>query len=126
MVILDTNIIIDHLRLGNPANSIFANIMNKHPKKDLAISIITVQELYGGQSTRENEVGRAIIGMISQLKILPYTHDVAKYAGEIARDLNSPISLADAAIAATTLLNKARLLTLNKKDFQGIKNLEFA
>ena len=64
--------------------------------------------------------------MISQLKILPYTHDVAKYAGEIARDLNSPISLADAAIAATTLLNKARLLTLNKKDFQGIKNLEFA
>jgi len=125
-VILDTNIIIDHLRLGNPANSIFANIMNKHPKKDLAISIITVQELYGGQSTRENEVGRAIIGMISQLKILPYTHDVAKYAGEIARDLNSPISLADAAIAATTLLNKARLLTLNKKDFQGIKNLEFA
>ena len=125
-MILDTNIIIDHLRLGNPANSIFANIMNKHPKKDLAISIITVQELYGGQSTRENEVGRAIIGMISQLKILPYTHDVAKYAGEIARDLNSPISLADAAIAATTLLNKARLLTLNKKDFQGIKNLEFA
>lgn len=125
MVVLDTNIIIDHLRLGNPADSIFANIINKHLKKDLAISIITIQELYGGQSTRENEVEGAIIDIISQIKIIPYTHDVAKYAGEIARDLNYPISLADAAIAATTLLNGARLLTLNKKDFQGIPDLEF-
>lgn len=125
MVIIDTNIIIDHLRLGNPVDSIFANIINKTPKKDSAISIITIQELYGGQSTRENEVEGAIIDITSQLKILPYTHDVAKYAGEIARDLNCPISLADAAIAATAIINKAQLATLNKKDFQGIPDLEF-
>lgn len=124
MVILDTNIIIDHLRLGNPVDSIFANLINKR-LKDLAVSIITIQELYGGQSTRENEVNQAIIDIISQLKILPYTHDVAKYAGEIARDLTRPISLADAAIAATAILNEASLATLNKKDFQGVKNLEF-
>lgn len=31
---------------------------------------------------------------------------------------------ADAAIAATAIINKAKLATLNKKDFQRIKELE--
>ena len=51
--------------------------------------------------------------------------DVAKSAGSIARDLDKPLDLADAAIAATAILNGAKLSTFNKKDFQGIKDLEF-
>ena len=64
-----------------------------------------------------------LLATISPLKILPYTYEVAQLAGEIARDLEFPIELADAAIAATTILNGGTLLTLNKKDFSGIKEL---
>lgn len=40
------------------------------------------------------------------------------------RDTKPGIQFADAAIAATAIINNARLATLDKKDFQGIKNLE--
>lgn len=123
MVIIDTNIIIDHVRLGNPADSIFARI-NERKDENLAISMITVQELYAGQSTLESKVDQAIFNIISRLEILLYTYQVARLAGEIARDLKRPISLADAAIAATAIINNAKLATLNKKDFQGIPDLK--
>ncbi len=50
----------------------------------------------------------------------------AKFAGGIIRDLSHPIGFADAAIAATAILNGFSLLTFNKKDFAGIKNLQLA
>jgi len=50
MVILDTNIIIDHLR--QKQESLFENLVNKINKNELAISVITIQELFTGKSTR--------------------------------------------------------------------------
>jgi predicted nucleic acid-binding protein len=55
---------------------------------------------------------------------VPYTYETAKLAGEIARDLERPIELADAAIAATTIINRGELLTINKKDFAAIPLLQ--
>ncbi|MBL7078283.1 PIN domain-containing protein [Candidatus Shapirobacteria bacterium] len=123
MVILDTNIIIDHLRLKAKSKSKLLALAEKNPKKELAISIISVQELYEGQSTKEQEEEKMLLATISPLRILSYTYEVAKLAGEIARDLKRPIELADAAIAATAIINGGQLATLNKKDFQGIKGL---
>ena len=56
MVILDTNIIVDHLRLreGNEDSQLIA-IVKKNPKESLAISMITVQELYEGKSTKDSQ-----------------------------------------------------------------------
>lgn len=61
------------------------------------------------------------------LKILPYTYEVARLAGEIARDMGRPIDFADAAIAATAIVQGASLFTLDKNDFEGVPdlNLEF-
>jgi len=126
MVILDTNIIIDHLRQSPTKDSLLVKIAKQKPKEALAISVVSVQELYEGQSTRAEEKERYLLATIAPLKILPYTYETARLAGEIARDLNRPIELADAAIAATAILNGAQFLTLNKKDFRGIKELELA
>ncbi len=123
MVILDTNIVIDHLRQPSDTPSYFYQMMNKNPNEKLAISIISVQELYEGKSTRNEKQEQILLTIISHLNIIPYSYEVAKLAGIIARDLKRPIELADSAIAATALVHGADLLTLNKKDFVDIKDL---
>ena len=124
MVVLDTNIIVDHLRQPKTKESLLRKIAQQNPKETLAVSVISVQELYEGKSTRNSEKKQSMLATISPLKILPYTYETAKLAGQIARNLKKPIELADAAIAATSIINGAKLLTLNKKDFCQIKHLE--
>lgn len=124
MVILDTNIVIDHLRLAKTKESHLVKLIKEKSKEVLTISVISVQELYEGKSTRDEQKEKDLLSIISPLKILPYTYEIAKLAGKIARDLDRSIELVDAAIAATAITNGAQLMTLNKKDFVGIKDLE--
>ena len=124
MVVLDTNIIIDHLRLQDKqAESKLMTLARTKSKEILAISMITIQELYEGRSTRDPQKEQYLLATISPLKILPYNYEVAKLAGEIARDIERSIELADAGIAATAILNGGELSTLNLKDFTDIDNL---
>ena len=125
MVILDTNIIIDHIRQPVAKETHLMKIAQKVAKENLAISLISVQELYEGRSTREKDKEEYLLATISPLKILSYNYEVAQLAGEIARDLSQSIELADAAIAATTIINGASLFTLNKRHFKDIKDLIF-
>ena len=125
MVVLDTNIIIDHLRLQDKqAESKLMTLARTKSKEVLAISMITIQELYEGRSTRDAQKEQYLLATISPLKILPYNYEVAKLAGEIARDIERPIELADAGIAATAILSGCELLTLNVKDFAGVDKLQ--
>ena len=122
MVVIDTSVLIDHIRQKGK-NSIFDEFIKK-TQDVFAISLVSVQELYEGKSTKDVQIGHEILNLINSLEVIPYTFENAKLAGEIARDLDHPIDLADAAIAAAAILNKARLLTLNKKHFQDIKELK--
>src|SRR3990172_6548304 len=124
MVVLDTNIIIDHLRQYPEAKSHLDKIIKRMPQEPLAVAVITIQELYIGASTREERAEQLLLSTTSPLKILSYSWEAAQLAGEIARDLNRPIEFADAAIAACAIINGARLATLNKKDFKGIPRLK--
>lgn len=126
MVILDTSIIIDHLRQSKKKKTILTGLVEKFSREELAISVVSIQELFEGQSTKDTEKESDLLETISSLKIIPYTFEVAKLAGEVARDLDRAIDMADAAIAASAIINGASLLTLNKKDFSKIKNLELA
>ena len=58
------------------------------------------------------------------MKILPYTEEVAKKAGILARDNQSLADLADLAIAATAIVYKTPLATLNAKHFSSLKGLD--
>jgi len=99
-------------------------IAKRQPKESLALSMVSIQELYEVHSTMDPQKEQYLLATISPLKILPYTYEVAKLAGEIARDLIRPIELADAAVAATTILSGGALLTINTKDFADIPGLE--
>lgn len=124
MVILDTNIIIDHLRTLGKKESHFVKLSKILPKEDLAISLVTIQELFQGKSTRSVEQEKNLLAVIEPLKILPYTYQIAKIAGQINRAVKNTIEFADSAIAATAIVNEAKLFTLNKKDFHHISGLE--
>jgi predicted nucleic acid-binding protein len=123
MVILDTNIIIDHLRQPGAKETLLKRIVWQESNEELALSVVSIQELYEGQSTRQLEQKKSLLSIIAPLKMLPYSVEVAQKAGELARDLRRPVELADAVIAATAMLSRASLLTLNTKDFSGIAGL---
>lgn len=123
MVVLDTNIIIDHLRRSSD-NSTLSELSKKYGREEIGISVISIQELYEGRSTRDPARENQMMSLIGLLNILPYDFQVAQLAGKIARDGKELIDLADAAIAATTIINEAELYTLNKKHFRSIPNLK--
>lgn len=125
MVILDTNLIIDHLRQSAVPETAFIKIAQEITRENLGISVMTIQELYEGMSTKDARTEEYLLTIVTPLKIYPYTYETAQLAGEIARDLAHPIEFADAAIAATAIVNGAFLATLNKRHFAGIKDLEF-
>lgn len=125
MVILDTNIIIDHLRTMKP-DSVLMMLRKKRPDELLGVSVVTIQELYEGKSmsndVNEKDMKMVLVGV----NIVPYEYETAKKAGEINRNLKKKIESFDAAIAATCLINHSQLATLDKKDFAGIEGLEMA
>lgn len=123
MVILDTNVLIDHIRRPKGVDSHLVKLIEKLPQEELVISAIVIQELYSGLSSRTYK-HQIFIAIISSFRVLPYNNRVAQMAGEIIRDSQRSIEFADAAIAATAILNKVPLFTLNKKDFQDIRNLK--
>ncbi len=123
MVVFDTSIIIDYLRRKYDVKSPFEEIVSREKKGNLALSILSVQELYRGKSVADPDKEKLVLSVVSGLKILPYTYEIAKRAGEIAR-ANNLLTFVDAAIAATAITYGASLATLDKRDFVGIHGLE--
>ena len=122
MVILDTSVIIDHLR--RPLEeSILIKLFNDRPGESFGISVLSIQELYEGRSTRDEIKENHLLSTLGSLEILPYNTETAKIAGKIARDLKNPIDFATGAIAATVITSGGELFTLNEKHFKQIPNL---
>ncbi len=125
MVIIDTSILIDYLRRPQ-VDSPFKEFIKQNQEEKMVISILTIQELYAGKSSREAKRESFFLDIIDKMEILPYNFETAQLAGELTRDYDTNFEFPDAAIAATAILNKAKLLTLNKKDFKGIKGLKLS
>ena len=125
MVVLDTSLLIDHLRLSRKESTSthLMRLLAKFGKQELAISLVSIQELYEGKSTLTRKEEERMLSVVAPLTTFPYDYPVAKLAGVIARDSGVLIGTADAAIAATAIENNASLATLNLKHFQGIQGL---
>ena len=118
--LLDTNIIIDYLRQYQPT----IDNVNKRldTDEDLSISIITIAEVYSGQSTFNVEAVQDIRDIIKYIRKMPITELIAKTAGAIKRDYQT--DLVDAIIAATAIVYDMTLITRNLKHFTNIPNLD--
>ncbi|MEE8403003.1 MAG: type II toxin-antitoxin system VapC family toxin [Candidatus Hydrothermarchaeaceae archaeon] len=118
-VLVDTDIIVDHLRGMEGAD----RLLKKIEKKELEgyFSTITEAELFAGKGMDSREARQRVAALLSIMKRIPVNSSIARKAGEIKR--SSHIPLPDAIIAASAMTIKASLATRNVRHFKGVEKL---
>jgi predicted nucleic acid-binding protein len=111
-LLLDTNIVLEHLRSGllNQAN----------PDVDFAVSVITVTELLRYPGLGREELG-IIETFLSITRLIPIDSTIARRAASIGKTRKT--KLPDLLIAATAIQHNIPLITKNVKDFIKIPKL---
>jgi len=120
-LLIDTSILIDHLRKLHKDKTVFYQLTFHY---DYIISSITEFEFSVGSTPRNRQFTEELL---AKLSILPFDSACVKVATEIYRDLkakNQLISLPDIFIAATAISHDLQLLTLNRKHFERVENLK--
>lgn len=111
-VLIDTDIIIDHLRgVGN-----FSTIIDDESNNKCHISVISMAEVYSNLFPNEYEV---VEMLLSVLKIVNLDSIIAKLAGNYRMKFyrSHGLKLPDAIIAATAKITETILVTKNLKHF---------
>lgn len=121
-VVIDTNIIIDHLR-GVPQATKQLYEIERGSFEGL-ISTITVMELLAVPHISQKRLV-AINELLELFVHIPVDDQIATAAATLLGQYRSSHGLEpmDALIAATALVNEAVLFTLNKKHFKFIQGL---
>lgn len=121
-VVIDTNIIIDHLRNVPQATKQLKDIENG--SFEGLLSTITIMELMAAPRLDEHRVN-AINKLLEIFEHIPVDNQVAATAGNLLSRYRASHGLdpMDALIAATAYVNEAVLFTLNTKHFKFIEGL---
>ena len=120
MILCDTNVIIEIFK----GNEKILKRIESIGLDDIAISSITVMELYFG-AINKKELNK-IKKHLKALNIVHFDNDVSKMAVSMIESYSKShgLQIPDAIIAATGLLYEMKLLTLNLKDFRYIAGLK--
>lgn len=121
-LLLDSSLIIDLLRQKDKKQSLLYKFVQQGCS--FYLSIITYAELYSGKSIWEHRKTRSELEIVLQgMEILPLNKDISKNAGQIRAKYGT--NLLDAIIAATAIIHKLDLATLNIKDFETIDGIKY-
>jgi predicted nucleic acid-binding protein len=117
MIFLDTNIIIEYLK-GN------TSLIDRYSIEDLFINDIVLMELY--QGARNKSDLNFISKKVAVFKILQTNDEIIKLATALLKEYNLShnMKMMDAIIAATVLVYDIKLMSLNKKDFIYLQDIE--
>lgn len=119
-ILIDTDVLIDFLRgYQKKIRDIFIKIEDKDIQP--YTTILNIVELYSGTDVTNKNKLVVLEQLLSYFNIITIELQTAKLAGRLRLKYN--LSLADAVIAACAVEAKIKLLTLNIKDFQKIKEL---
>ena len=121
-ILVDTDVLIDFLRGYGPAVS----FVNVHSDR-IVISAIAVAELYAGvRGAKDDREQTALGNLLSLFRVVPANNEIARLGGLYRRDYGPShgISLPDALVAATALLERAELKTLNVKHYPMFEGIE--
>ena len=119
MILCDTNILIEFYKDNEEVNSALQEI----GLSELAVSVITVGELYFGARDRRELL--KIKKHLASLQQIPIDWEISERTLSLLETyaLSHRLSLPDAVIAATALRHDLSLYTLNIKDFRFIEGL---
>jgi predicted nucleic acid-binding protein len=117
-LLIDTDVLIDYLRGRAEAVAYLEGL-----REPLAVSAITVAELYAG--VREGPERSALEQFLAAFEVVPVGPAAAVQGGLYRRDYGKShaTGLADALIAATAQGKQATLVTLNDKHFPMLGNV---
>jgi len=120
MILCDTNVIIEALK----KNPIVIEKIEEIGLEQIAISVITVMELYYG-ALNKAELNKIKLH-ISSIRVLEIDNAVSFKATELIElyAKSHGLQIPDALIAATAVNYDFQLFTGNKKDFIYIKNIK--
>jgi tRNA(fMet)-specific endonuclease VapC len=91
--------------------------------ENLAISCVTVAEIYYGMKKNEARVTRELINQFNKFHL---TKEISvKFLQLMLGYQTQKIRIPDALIAATGIVENALLFTFNQKDFDYIEGIEF-
>jgi len=118
VILVDTNIIIDHLRGKNGATEYLEDLENS----EVAFSVVTEAELISGEECSDPDKRTLVLQLLNSWEKTEVDNEIAVKAGDLRRE--KAIGIADSIIAATALKIDARLATQNRSDFQPVEGLE--
>lgn len=117
--IVDTDVIIDHLRGVEKAKEFLRRFEKK--ESNGFYSTITEAEIFSGKRMdsldEQRKVGR-LLGLMERVNV---DSRIARKAGEIRRKYE--VSLPDAIIAATAVIKEAKIATRNAKHYESIRGI---
>ena len=121
-IVVDTNIIVDHLRNVVQATRVLEDISAGNFEG--LISTITVLELMASPAMTDKH-GEAVRSLLGIFDIVAVNSEIAGVGGRYVAKYRASHGLQpmDAIIAATASVNGAALFTLNQKHFRFIEGL---
>jgi len=124
MILLDTNVVISFFNGSKPVLDRIQAEVDR-----IALSTLVVAELdYGAKASQKaKENLEKLYRFVEIVRVVPFDFECAKIFGTVKsklRKLGKPTGEMDALIAATAMVNKATLITTNKKHFENIAGLK--
>ncbi|MEK6811395.1 MAG: type II toxin-antitoxin system VapC family toxin [Nanoarchaeota archaeon] len=125
MVCLDTDVIVHFLRKNEESVELINKILES--KQKIKITSINEFELWKGiYKTNNKNREKSLRQFLSSVVILYLDSDSAQKAAEIFQILQhegNPVDALDVMIAAIAIINHETVLTMNRKHFERIKEL---
>lgn len=118
-IVIDTSVFIEYIRDGGILPSLVRWAAKERGK--LIVPVIVVGELLAGKSMKTKEAQQELMLMFKGMEIVDIDVSIAAKYGKIRRKEQAFGN--DAWIAASCLVKKAKLATLNKKHFEKVRGL---
>ena len=121
LTLVDTDILVD---AGRGVADAVDYLYQGHRASSFAVSVVTQMELIVGCRNRAEL--RKLDKFLAQFSVVKVSHLIADKAVELLRAyrLSNGLLIADSLIAATALILKMPLVTMNQRHFQFIKGLK--
>lgn len=121
-VVLDTNVLVDHLRGNDQATRALERL--RAADDAIAASVLTRSELRAGVRPRDRGKLEALFAEVAWIAVDEAIADEAGLLASRYRRSHAAIEIVDYVVAATVGILRARLWTLNLKHFPMFPELE--